>query len=60
MLGRVMSLVMLTAIGLTPVSYAAAGALAEISLETLFFTATAAVLTTLAFATGNRALKKVQ
>lgn len=60
MLGRVMSLVMLTAIGLTPISYAAAGALAEISLETLFFSATAAVLLTLSFATGNRALKQFE
>jgi predicted MFS family arabinose efflux permease len=60
MLGRVMSLVMLTAIGLTPISYAAAGALADISLETLFFSATAAVLLTLAFATGNRALRKFE
>jgi len=39
MQGRVMSLVMLASMGLTPVAYAASGAIAEINVTTLFLVA---------------------
>jgi hypothetical protein len=43
-LGRVMSLVMFAIMGLTPISYALAGAIAEIGLPVLFIGAGASVL----------------
>ncbi len=57
MQGRVMSLVMLASVGLTPVSFAIAGAIAELSPTVLFVGAAAMLLLATGFAASSRTVR---
>lgn len=56
--GRVMSLVMLAAVALDPASYAFAGFLTALGLETLFLAAGAVVILTVAAGASSRELRR--
>ena len=60
MLGRVMSMFMLASLGLTPLSYVAAGWLAGISYTLVFFIGGAIVLSTAAFALLNPTIRTIR
>jgi len=57
MFGRVSSILMLAAIGLTPVSYAAAGWISTISLDALFVSGAILILATAAFSLSSRTIR---
>ncbi len=57
MQGRVMSLVMLASIGLTPIAYAASGALAQVNVTALFLTAGVLIVVTAAGAAASRSVR---
>ncbi len=59
MLGRVMSLVMLASLGLAPLSYAIAGALADLHATIMFVAAGAIVLIAAVFASASRAVRSI-
>jgi MFS family permease len=59
LLGRVMSVLMFSAVGLVPVSYAVAGVLAHWSLETLFIAAGSLLVATAALALTGRAAREI-
>jgi MFS family permease len=58
-LGRVMSVLMFSAVGLVPVSYAAAGFLAKWSLKAVFITAGAVLALTSALTVTGRAAREI-
>lgn len=58
-LGRVMSVLMFSAVGLTPISYAVAGVVAHWSLPWLFAGAGAILLVTSGAATGAKAAREI-
>jgi hypothetical protein len=59
LLGRVMSVMMFSAVGLVPISYAAAGALAHWSLPALFVIAGAVLTGTSALAVTGKAAREI-
>jgi MFS family permease len=59
MLGRVMSLVVFASVGLSPISYTLAGALADWDLTWTFFAAGALVLLTILYAASNRDVREI-
>jgi MFS family permease len=59
LLGRVMSVLMFSAVGLVPVSYAAAGILAKWSLKAVFITAGAVLALTSALTVTGRAAREI-
>ena len=59
MLGRVMSLVMLASLGLAPLSYAIAGALADLHATVMFVAAGIIVLIAAIFASASRAVRSI-
>ncbi|GAB4534922.1 MAG: MFS transporter [Anaerolineae bacterium] len=59
MLGRVMSLVMLASLGLAPLSYALAGALADLHATIMFVAAGAIVLVASLFAIASRPVRSI-
>jgi hypothetical protein len=59
LLGRVMSVLMFSAVGLVPVSYAAAGFLAKWSLKAVFITAGAVLALTSALTVTGRAAREI-
>jgi MFS family permease len=59
MLGRVMSLVMLASLGLAPLSYAIAGAMADLHATTMFVAAGAIVLIAAIFAATSQAVRSI-
>lgn len=59
LLGRVMSVLMFAAVGMTPISYAASGALAQWNLSGLFITAGALLAATSAFAVSSQAAREI-
>ena len=59
MLGRVMSVMMFSAVGLVPISYAAAGVLADWSLPALFIIAGAVLTGTSALAVFGKAAREI-
>jgi hypothetical protein len=58
-LGRVMSVLMFTAVGLIPVSYAVAGVLASWSLQALFVSAGAVLATVAMLALTRQAVREI-
>ena len=59
LLGRVMSVMMFSAVGLMPVSYAVAGVLAQWSLPALFIVAGAILAATSALAVTGKAAREI-
>jgi hypothetical protein len=57
MQGRVMSLVMLASVGLTPVSFAVAGAIAQLNPTVLFVGAAAMLLLATGVAASSRTVR---
>lgn len=57
MLGRVNSILMLAAVGLTPVAYAVAGWVSTISLDALFVSGAILILATAAFSLASRTIR---
>ena len=60
MQGRVMSLVMLASMGLTPVAYAASGAIADVNTTLLFLIAGGMILVCAAGAASSRAVRSLR
>jgi len=60
MQGRVMSLVMLASMGLTPVSYAASGAIADVNPTLLFVVAGGMILVCAAGAAASRSVRSLR
>jgi len=59
LLGRVMSLLMFAAVGLAPISYAVAGAVAQVYLQAMFVAAGMLMLTVAAIGFTNRAARSI-
>jgi hypothetical protein len=60
MQGRVMSLVMLASMGLTPVAYAASGAIADVNTTLLFLIAGGMILVCALGAASSRAVRSLR
>ncbi len=58
-LGRVMSLVMVASLGLQPLSYAAAGALADLHVSVMFLVAGALIVAAAAWGAANRNIREI-